>query len=194
VTPSVARRTIFNTPAVRTMFHWLGRLSAQLTGWTVVGQPPAAKKYVMVGCPHTSNWDFLVLLMAIFSLRMELYWIGKHTLFPTGLGWFVRWLGGVPVNRGKQAGRQAKQIAAAYQSVDELGIMIAPEGTRGKVDKWKTGFYHIAHEAGVPIVLAFMDYGTKRVGIGPSVIPNGDMEQQLPEIQAFYEGMTGKNS
>ncbi len=157
----------------------------------MVGNPPEIKKYVMVAGPHTSNWDFFYLLLSVFQLHMQIQWMGKQSLFPRGLGWFVRWLGGVPVLRTKSTNLSGQMIAA-LNDAEQMILVITPEGTRGKVTKWKTGFYHIALGAKVPIVVVYCDYAKKETGFGPIIHPSGDIDSQLPEIQAFYRDVSGK--
>jgi 1-acyl-sn-glycerol-3-phosphate acyltransferase len=184
-------RTIFNTPIISNLGHHFGKTYLRLAGWKVKGVKPEFAKYVMVAGPHTSNWDFWYLLLSIFQLRMEMQWMGKHTLFPRGLGWFTRWLGGVPVVRSKSNNLTAQMITALQQA-DRMILTITPEGTRGSVTKWKTGFYHIALGAEVPIVMVYCDYAKKETGFGPTIYPTGEIESQLPEMQAFYQNVSGK--
>ena len=154
-------------------------------GWRLEGALPDVKKYVIIGAPHTSNWDFPVALGLAFCYRVKMFWMGKHTLFRWPLGGLMRWLGGIPVNRSSSQNLVA-QAVAAMQASDELILAIPPEGTRKQVRQWKTGFYFIAQEAGTPIVLAFLDLKNKRAGFGPTLQPTDNLEKDMAMIKAFY--------
>jgi 1-acyl-sn-glycerol-3-phosphate acyltransferase len=185
--------TIFDTPIINTFMHWLSRLGLRLLGWRVEGSTPDAAKYVLIAAPHTSNWDFPVTLMVCFALRLKVYWMGKSSLFPPLAGGLMRWLGGIPVNR-ERAGSLVQGTVEAFQRNQRLTVIISPEGTRGKVSHWKTGFYHIAHGAGVPIALGYLDFRKKLAGIGPLFATTGDIDADMPLIQAFYVGIAGRKS
>lgn len=129
----------------------------------------------------------------MLAYKVPIHWLGKKSMFPPGLGWLMKWLGGIPVDRSKST-NLAGQVIEAYDAADQLVVVIAPEGTRGKVGKFKTGFYHIAHGANVPIICGFCDYAKKEAGFGPIIEPNGDIDSQLPDIQAYFLGITGKNA
>jgi 1-acyl-sn-glycerol-3-phosphate acyltransferase len=159
-------------------------------GWQVSGVFPTLPKYVLIGAPHTSNWDFPLTLGICFALRAKIYWMGKDSLFRGPLGPLMRWLGGIPVTRSRSTSL-VQQMVERYQRSDELVVAIAPEGTRDQVSEWKTGFYHIANGAGVPVVLGFLDYRRKTGGIGPVFQPTGDLERDLAEIRAFYADIEG---
>ncbi len=149
--------TIFDTPIINTLMHWLSRPGLRLLGWRVEGRAPDAAKYVLIAAPHTSNWDFPVTLMVCFALRLKVYWMCKSSLFPPLAGGLMRWLGGIPVNR-ERAGSLVQGTVEAFQRNQRLTVIISPEETRGKVTHWKTCFYHIAHGAGVPIALGYLDF------------------------------------
>jgi 1-acyl-sn-glycerol-3-phosphate acyltransferase len=160
-------------------------------GWTVGADFPETEKYVLVVAPHTSNWDFPLGLIARTALGMDVRWIGKHTLFRWPLGWFFRALGGVPVDRDR-ALNMIDQMAGLFTGRDHLILALAPEGTRAKKDHWKTGFYHIARAAGVPVAMAYLDYGKKEVGLGGAFCPGDDIRETFARIQDFYRGRRGK--
>ena len=185
-------RTIFNTPLINTLMHWLSRLILRLLGWRIEGKAPAAPKYVLIAAPHTSNWDFPFTLMVCFALRMPVYWMGKASLFPPVLGSIMRWLGGIPVERSRQ-GNLVQSTVDAFQRSARLTVIIPPEGTRSKVTHWKTGFYYIAQGAGLPIALGFLDFKRKRAGVERLFEVTGDIEADMVKIQAFYANITGKN-
>ena len=186
------KTTIFTTPLLNSVLHHLARVWLRLLGWRIVGAPPAVPRYVLIGAPHTSNWDFFYMLLVCFSLRLQVYWMGKDSLFPWPVGGLMRWLGGIPVDRSKPGGLVQDTIDA-FAREERLIVVIPPEGTRGKTRHWKTGFYFIAQQAGVPIVLAFVDYGRKVGGLGPLFEPTGDVEADMAAIKAFYAPIKGKN-
>lgn len=188
--------TIFDTPVVNTAMRALSRVLLRLMGWRTAGMTPAEiathPKYVLIAAPHTSNWDFPVTLMVAFVLRLRVYWMAKSSLFAGPLGPVARWLGGIPVDRNASSNLVQKTVDA-FALRERLAVIVAPEGTRGKVTHWKTGFYHIAHGAGVPIGLAYLDYARKVGGIGRMYTTSGDIEADMVEIRAFYGGVTGKH-
>jgi len=186
--------TLFDTPVVNTLLRGLSRVVLRLQGWQVQGSLPAeAAKSVLIAAPHTSNWDLPYTLMVAFSLRLRIYWMGKASLFRGPFGPVMRWLGGIPVDRSKSNNLVAAAAAAIVAAEGPLQLVVPPEGTRGKTRHWKTGFYFIALEARVPIVLAYMDYARKVSGLGPVFVPTGDVEKDMLEIKAFYAGIRGRN-
>lgn len=164
----------------------------RLIGWRVEGAAPVDKKYIVVAAPHTSNWDFPIFIFAVFVLRLDVHWMGKDSLFPFPFKWFVAWFGGIPIDRSK-TNNIVEAIADYFSQVEQLAVTIPPEGTRKKVDRWKTGFYHIAHRAGVPVVLGFVDGKTKTVGLGPTFVTTGDVDADMALIQDFYSKKQGIN-
>ena len=188
-------RTIFTTPVVNTLLRGFSVAFLKLTGWKVEGSlPPQATKSVFIAAPHTSNWDLPYTLMVAFALRLNPYWMGKHTIFKAPFGPLMRWLGGIAVNR-EQANNLVAASAQAIRDADgPLQLFVPPEGTRSKTRYWKTGFYHIARTADVPIVMAYMDYAAKRSGLGPLFEPTGDIEADMNAIKAFYAPFKGKNA
>ena len=166
----------------------LGRGVLRLLGWKLSGTPPDLAKLVIIVAPHSSNWDFVIGIATVFALRLDIHFVGKRELFRGPLGPLMRWLGGLPVDR-KQPEGFVDQIVALFAGRSQLLLAMAPEGTRKPVDRWKTGFYRIALAAGVPIVAAFIDHGSKRVGFGPVMVPTGDSSGDVAELQAFYGGM-----
>ena len=168
----------------------LAQAILRLIGWRVEVNLPVASKYVLVGAPHTSGWDLFYALLLMQAAGIKLHFIGKDTLFRWPLGGPMCWLGGIPVNR-QGRNQFVQQIVEAFDRYDEFVVAIAPEGTRGKADHWKTGFYYIALGANVPIALGFIDSRTKTVGIGPAFMPSGDLQADFEVIKAFYAGKTG---
>lgn len=184
-------RTLFNTPLVSPFLKLSSRLGLQLAGWKTEGKPPTEKNYVLVAAPHESNVDLVLLLAIAFVLDFKLYWMGKHSLFKGPLGPVMRWLGGVPVDRSK-ANNLVEQMVGQFEQINELVLTVTPEGTRSQVDRWKTGFYHIAQGANVPVALGFVDYKNKIGGFGPTCYPCGDIDKDLESIQNFYSTKIGR--
>ncbi len=155
-------------------------------GWTIKSQyDPKIKKAVVIGAPHTSNWDFPLGVMALRVLGIKINIIAKHTLFFFPLGFIMRFFGAVPLDR-KNSKNFVKGTAALFQRADQLWVGLSPEGTRKKVESWKTGFYYLAMEANVPIVFAYLDYEKKEMGIGEYIVPTGDFKADLQLIKNFY--------
>jgi 1-acyl-sn-glycerol-3-phosphate acyltransferase len=188
-------RTIFDTPVVNTALRALSVTFLKLNGWTVEGSlPPEARKSVFIAAPHTSNWDLPYTLMVAFALRLNIYWMGKASIFRFPFGPLMRWLGGIAVVREKTNNLVAASAQAIEEADGSLQLVVPPEGTRGKTRHWKTGFYFIAQQAKVPIVLAYMDYHRKVSGIGPIFQPTGDVEADLAAIKQFYAPIKGRNA
>ena len=156
------RKTVFSTPIITPILRGLSLVGLKLLGWTAKGEPLEHQRCVLIGAPHTSNWDFPLMLMIVLKLRLRIFWMGKHTLFPFPFGWLMRWLGGIPIDR-KASHNVVSETVRQYRENDELIVLIPPEGTRAKVDRWKTGFYHIAKNAKVPILLGYVDGENKVV-------------------------------
>jgi len=171
---------------------WLGRTVLKLYGWKIVGQLPEQPKMLVIVAPHTSNWDFVFGIAAVIALRIDANWIGKHTLFKWGLGPLLRWLGGVPVDRRKAHGVVA-QLVAEFDLRKHLFLGITPEGTRSRVERWKTGFYHIAQQAQVPLVPAFLDYRLKQIVLCPPFVITGNQPDDFSALQEVFSVATPKN-
>ena len=186
------KRTIFNTPLITPALRSLSKLALQLSGWRVVGQLPDIPKFVVVGAPHTSNWDFVMFLALAFILRGNLRYMGKKELFRWPVAGFFRWCGGVPVDRSKPQGL-VEQTVQAIQEADRFQLVITPEGTRSKVGKWKLGFYHIAKQANIPVVTGYVDSRIMTCGIGPTFTLTDDMEADIQAMQAFFKDKVGIN-
>jgi len=187
-------RTMFDTPIIKTLVRWFSILYLRLAGWRSVGGIPTdMTKGVMIAAPHTSNWDLPFMLFVAFELKISIYWMGKQEIFKPPFKSIMKWMGGIPVDRSKSS----NMVNASIEVLDEhqsLIIIVPPEGTRSKTRTWKTGFYHIANGAKLPIFLGFLDYKNKVGGIGPCIIPSGDMEKDMEKIKAFYADKTGKNA
>jgi 1-acyl-sn-glycerol-3-phosphate acyltransferase len=163
----------------------LGRSVLRFLGWRIEGSLPSIPRCVVIVAPHTSNWDFVLGLSAILVLRVRLDWLGKDAIFRFPFRRLLAWLGGIPVNR-RSADKVVEDAAHHLLERDRLFLGLAPEGTRKKVERWKSGFYRIAHAAGVPIFLTSLDYRSRVLGLGPLVQPTGDYEADLRIIQARY--------
>ncbi len=167
------------------LLGWIARLGLRLSDWRIEGELPALPKYVVIGAPHTSNWDFALMLTVALHFRPGFVWMGKHALFRWPLGGLMRRLGGIPIERSRAHGMVDSAIDA-FAARDALVMVITPEGTRKQVRGWKTGFYHIACGAGVPVLLAYVDARNRIGGIGPVFHPSGDLDADMAQIRAFY--------
>lgn len=168
--------------------RWVGLTVLRLFGWKLDVVLPNQPKMVVIAAPHTSNWDFVFGLAAILALQIRLHWFGKHTIFrPPFRGLLIK-LGGIPIDRGAADG-VVQQTTLQFQQKHQLLIGLAPEGTRSLAPKWKSGFYQIANAAQVPILVAYLDYEKKVIGLGPLVQPSGDYAADLEKIQKFYRGV-----
>ena len=159
-------------------------------GWRVTGELPAESHFVVIAAPHTSNWDLFYLLGAATALGMRVSWIGKHTLFVGPLGPFFRAIGGIPIDR-RRSQKMVEQMVDQFETRDRLNLAIPPEGTSGRSEYWKSGFYWMAYKAQVPVSLGFLDYRKKEGGLGPLVYLTGNVRQDMDEIRAFYENVSG---
>ncbi len=163
----------------------------RLLGWKIEARLPNSRKFVLVGAPHTSNWDFILMLLIMNALGLQLNWVGKDSLFNGSFGSLMHRLGGIPVDRSASHGF-VDQMVAEFKRRQEMILVVAPEGTRGKSEYWKTGFYYIAQGANVPIALGYVDYAQKTGGIGATLQPSGDIQADMLPITRFYTGITGK--
>jgi 1-acyl-sn-glycerol-3-phosphate acyltransferase len=161
-------------------------------GWQIEAELPDIKKYVVIAAPHTSNWDFPLGILAAKAIRLKVHWMGKDSLFRWPLGWFFRAIGGTPVRRG-QSQNYIGQMADLFERSDNLVLALAPEGTRSKTDHWKTGFHYIARAADVPIVMAYLDFENKTVGIGKVLYPQKDIQADFQIIRQYYANIIGQN-
>jgi len=165
----------------------------RMLGWRIEGSLPDLPKYVLIGAPHTSNWDFVLFLGVMFSLRVNVKFMGKAEVFRWPVGWFFRYCGGVPVDRKKSTGLVDQMVKVCNES-EEFILVIAPEGTRHYVSDWKRGFHHIAKGAGIPIVMAQVDGKHKTVHIlKEAFYPTDDIEVDMKAIKGSFEGVLGIN-
>lgn len=169
---------------------WLSEKFLRWRGWEFTGTVPDIPKFVAVGAPHTTNWDFFVFLAALRHFRIKVAYIGKHTLFLWPMGYFMRRWGGIPVDRSKPGG-MVQQVVEAMNTSDRMILVMAPEGTRKAAAYWKEGFLHIARTAKVPLLLAYVDYPTKRAGFGPLIADLDDAKSVMEQARAFYADKIG---
>lgn len=163
----------------------------KLFGWKLDLRLPTESKVVVVGAPHTSNWDFILAMLAMPALDFQFNWVGKHTMFVKPIDKLFIKMGGVPLDRGNSSGF-IEHVIELFSQRERFALAIAPEGTRSYRPRWKTGFYHIAVGAGVPIALGYLDYKTKTVGVGKTFYPSGDIDKDFEIIAEFYADKVGK--
>ncbi len=169
----------------------LAAAALRLAGWQILLAPPPGPKIVAVAAPHTSNADFWPGIFWRWATRSPARWIGKHSLFRPPVGWVLRWWGGIPVDRRRSGGNFVDAVVEIIQASDEIMLTIAPEGTRTRTEHWKTGFYYMALEAGVPIGVTVMDWGRKRFGLVGYVQPTGDIEADFAALRELLRGVQG---
>ncbi len=168
----------------------LSRWILRVFGWRAVGSLPGPK-CVLIGAPHTTNWDFPLALLVMWALEIPGRWVGKHTIFRPPFGWLMRRLRGIPLDR-ERTKDFVPQVVERFKAAEELVIVIAPEGTRSRTEYWRSGFYWIAHGARVPIALGFVDFAKKVGGVGGVLVPSGDIEADMEKIREFYADKVGK--
>lgn len=171
--------------------RWIGRTVLRLGGWRMVGEFPDIAKLVLIGAPHSSNWDGVWGFAAKLALGLDIKILGKHQLFWGPLAPLMRWLGIIAVNREAARG-VVEQLAERIRDADRFWLGIAPEGTRKPVEHWKTGFWKIAHRADVPVLPAYFHYPDRIIGIGPVFTLGADMEADVARIRAWYRPWQGK--
>ena len=163
----------------------IGRTALKLMGWRIEGELPRLDKFVAIGAHHTSNWDFVIFIALKFVLRLNARWFGKHSIFRWPFGGLMRSWGGIPIQRHLSL-NMVEQAIQGFRDNREFILVLSPEGTRKKVERWKMGFYHIALGAGVPIVPGALDFANRRVVIGAPSQPTGDAEADLRALLAFF--------
>jgi 1-acyl-sn-glycerol-3-phosphate acyltransferase len=161
-------------------------------GWRVAGELPNVPKLVAIAAPHSTNWDVVWGLLFIIGLRLQIRFIGKREAFVWPIGPLLRSFGGIPIDRSAAHG-VVDEMARQFATHDRLWFALAPEGTRKKVHKWKSGFWHIARAAGVPILPAYFHYPEKTIGFGPLIYPSDDLAADMAKIREFYKPWQGKN-
>ena len=160
-------------------------------GWQLEGARPEHERYVLIAAPHTSNWDFAYMLVFAAAFDIKVTWMAKHSLFFPPVGWIMRAMGGMPIVRHER-GNVVDGMVEAFKTAAQLVLVVPTEGTRERTDHWKSGFYHIARQAGVPIVPSFLDFGRKRGGFGPAMETTDDVRADMQYFRDFYAGMEGK--
>jgi 1-acyl-sn-glycerol-3-phosphate acyltransferase len=169
----------------------LARWVLRMRGWGLEGEPPALQKFVLIAFPHTSNWDFFYLMLLAAAYDVKISWVGKHSLFRWPFGGVLRMLGGIPVRRDRRS-NFVTQMVAAFATAERFVLVVPAEGTRRRAQHWKSGFYHIARSASVPVVLGYLDYRRRRGGFGPALVPSGDVRADMDVVRAFYADKAGK--
>ena len=172
--------------------RWVGRLLLRIWGWTLEGEVPNDKQLLLIAAPHTSNWDWVIGVGGLLALGIRLTYIAKHSLFKGPLGWMMRATGGVPIDRSSARGT-VEEIVNQFETNERLYYLIAPEGTRKRVEKWKSGFLRVAYKAEVPILMVSFDYGQKRILIGDIAVLTGDLDSDLAAVQTYYQQFSGRN-
>ncbi len=174
------------------MRYLIGRCWLALFGWRLVGLQPLPRGTVMIAAPHTSNWDLVFMIAAAWVLRARISWLGKDAIFRNPIFRpFMTWLGGIPIDRSTR-GETVRRIAERFREIPSLILAVPVEGTRGKTEYWKSGFYHIARTAGVPIGLGFLDYAKRHCGVARILELTGNVRTDMDRIREFYRGVTGK--
>jgi 1-acyl-sn-glycerol-3-phosphate acyltransferase len=171
----------------------LGRLTLRAMDWRVDGEIPNVPKLVIIAAPHTSNWDFVVGIAAKFGMGLGVFWLGKDALFRFPLGVLMRRFGGIPVDR-TTSNDVVGGIVQEFSRRDRLMLAIAPEGTRKRVERWRTGFYHIAHGARVPILPVALNWSERAIQIGAPFTTTGDVDTDMRELQRRFSGVGGRRS
>ena len=170
----------------------IARFGINISGWTIKGMVPDEERIVIIAAPHTSNWDFVLAMLAIFGLNIKLRWLGKHSIFKPGFKIFFKWLGGIPVYRDNPS-NLIDNVVKIVKKEKSIVIAMTPEGTRKKVKRWKTGFLRIAKQTHSKILLISIDAPTKSIEIGKIFNPTGNSEDDLAFIQKYYSSFRGIN-
>lgn len=171
--------------------HLVGMGFLRAFGWRLETVSADPKKFVLIAAPHTSGWDLPFMLSTSYSMQVPISWMGKHELFAPPWGWFMRALGGIPIDRASRNNVVGWAIEQ-FEKHDRLVLAVPAEGTRKKVEYWKSGFYHIALGAKVPIGLGYLDFAKKACGIRGFVTPTGDVRADMDKVRELYRGVTAK--
>lgn len=170
--------------------RFFARVCWALSRWRLTGSGAPTRPTVLIGAPHTSNWDFVLMLAIAWRLGIDVHWLGKKSLFRGWRGPVMRKLGGIPVDRADPA-RVVRNVVAQVEAGDVFGLVITPDGTRGGNTHWKSGFYRIARETGMPVTLGFVDRTTMTCGLGPTLDLTGNVAADMDRIRAFYADKAG---
>jgi 1-acyl-sn-glycerol-3-phosphate acyltransferase len=174
------------------MLSKLGHWILKMWGWSFEGSLPDQKKYIVAVIPHTTNWDFIIGVLTKWALKLPVNYIGKHQLFQFPHGFIFRALGGRPVDRTR-SNNLVEQVSEIFNNEEKFIIALAPEGTRSKVNKIKTGFYHIAEVADIPIIPCGFDFRTRKVIFREPFYPTGNLDKDMKELMDFYLKIEGKH-
>ena len=188
----VIKADALGPPRCNAFLTIIGKLWLRIWGWEIEGSLPSKPKFVIILAPHTSNWDGLLILPAAMALGLKFNFLGKKELFAWPIGGLVRWLGGIPVDRHASIDLVG-QIVDEVAKRDQVIIGIAPEGTRSLTKYWKSGFYHIAKQANLPLSFAYLDYDRKRAGFNEGITISGDVEADLALIRRFFSKVKPKH-
>lgn len=172
--------------------RYLALLTGKISGWKVKGPTPQEEKFVIIGAPHSTNWDLYFAMMVKFTRRIPMNFLIKDSVFKPPIGWFIRLLGGLPVDRSKSQNLVQATIETAKRE-KHFALAIAPEGTRTKGNAFKMGFYHIALGAGIPLILAGVDYPNKIIQLSGPIMLTGDRDRDLQQVFDFYRPFSAKN-
>lgn len=178
------------TYGCRMLRRLVSRVYWACSRWTLTGAGAPARPTVLIGAPHTSNWDFVLMLGIAWRLGIDVRWLGKKSLFAGWRGPIMRRLGGIPVDRA-DPGRVVTDVVAMARAGEVFGLVVTPDGTRGGNEYWKSGFYRIARETGMPVTLGFVDRTTMTTGLGPTLELTGDVAADMDRIRAFYVDKAG---
>lgn len=173
-----------------TLSKWIGLIALRILRWRVEGDFADHPKYVAIVAPHSSNWDFVVGLAARYALRLDASWLGKHTLFRAPYGWIMRWWGGIPVDR-TASHDVVSQTIDEFRRREKVFLVITPEGTRKKVERWRTGFWHIARGAGVPILPIVFNWRERVIRVGEPFFPGDDVNADVELLRSHFAGASG---
>jgi len=185
------RYTLFTTPILSPILRVISRVILKIIRWKIVGSIPSdQRKYVLIVAPHTSNWDFVLFVLTVSVLRLKPSVLIKSTLFVGPLGWFLRYCGGIAVNRS-QANSLVSYIASIYQEHEDFVLVVTPEGTRSPNANWKRGFHHVATAAQVPILIFYVDSVIKTIGIEGMMEPSDDVEGDVLKLKKFFDTKSG---
>ena len=173
------------------MKKWIARKILYLAGWKIDPTNPPHARCVLIAAPHTSNWDFPMMILFMNAFGIEIKWMGKDSIFIGPLGYFLRRLGGIPITRSR-SNKLVNQMIELFAQTEQLMLVVPAEGTRSRTENWKSGFYHIALGADVPVLPTFLDYGNKQGGFGTLIKLTGSITADMDVIRAFYEPYSGK--
>ena len=183
--------TLFSTPIISSILRVISKITLKIIGWRVIGSlPEDQRKYVLIVAPHTSNWDFILFVLAVSVLRLKPSVLIKSTLFVGPLGWFLRYCGAIPVNR-TQANSLVDYIAGIYEEREEFVLIITPEGTRSANPNWKHGFHHVSTTAQVPVLIVYVDSTIKTIGIEGLMEPSDDIDKDINKLKKFFDTKSG---